>query len=416
MTVTYGFYNSVNGDRKYDAKDFAEIFDGIIEDGVHKGIGDDFKVTATGGNTVAVGTGRAWFNHTWTLSDTAIPFVIDAAHASLNRIDLIVLEVDSSDAVRSNTIRYLRGTPAQSPVAPGLGNTDTLKRYPLASIYRPLNSASITPANVTNLVGTPGTPYAVSRLLDRAIEPVTMRRNVYRGKNIGTSYTAAQKAAVSSGSFEDLYLGDYWIINGVTWRIVDFDYYYQIGDTRTVVHHLVVMPDTNLRQGAMNQDFFKANNGAYVGSDMRTLHLPTIFNTVAAAFGNTNLLTFREFLIHSMMNAPQGTVSGSGGWYSCAVELPSQIMMYGTSAMMPGAMGGNVPSLHTPVAAGQFAAFRLMPSLVPLSGAGSDSSLTTWLRDVLSPVVWSVVSSHGVLAQAVSNSMGFGFRPYFCLK
>ena len=416
MTVTYGFYNSVNGDRKYDAKDFAEIFDGIIEDGVHKGIGDDFKVTATGGNTVAVGTGRAWFNHTWTLSDTAIPFVIDAAHASLNRIDLIVLEVDSSDAVRSNTIRYLRGTPAQSPVAPGLGNTDTLKRYPLASIYRPLNSASITPANVTNLVGTPGTPYAVSRLLDRAIEPVTMRRNVYRGKNLGTSYTAAQKAAVSSGSFEDLYLGDYWIINGVTWRIVDFDYYYQIGDTRTVVHHLVVMPDTNLRQGAMNQDFFKANNGAYVGSDMRTLHLPTIFNTVAAAFGNANLLTFREFLINSMMKAPHGTVSGSGGWYSCQVELPSQIMMYGTSAMMPGAMGGNVPSLHTPIAAGQFAAFRLMPSLVPLPGAGSDSSLTTWLRDVLSPVVWSVVSSHGVLAQAISNSMGFGFRPYFCLK
>ena len=141
MTVTYGFYNSVNGDRKYDAKDFAEIFDGIIEDGVHKGIGDDFKVTATGGNTVAVGTGRAWFDHTWTLSDTAVPFTIDAAHASLNRIDLIVLEVDSSDAVRANTIRYLRGTPAQSPVAPGLGNTSTLKRYPLASIYRPLNSA-----------------------------------------------------------------------------------------------------------------------------------------------------------------------------------------------------------------------------------------------------------------------------------
>lgn len=416
MTVTYGFYNSVNGDRKYDAKDFAEIFDGIIEDGVHKGIGDDFKVTATGGNTVAVGTGRAWFNHTWTLSDTAIPFVIDAAHASLNRIDLIVLEVDSSDAVRANTIHYLRGTPAQSPVAPGLGNTDTLKRYPLASIYRPLNSASITPANVTNLVGTPGTPYAVSRLLDRAIEPVTMRRNVYRGKNLGTSYTAAQKAAVSSGSFEDLYLGDYWIINGVTWRIVDFDYYYQIGDTRTVVHHLVVMPDTNLRQGAMNQDFFKANNGAYVGSDMRTLHLPTIFNTVAAAFGNANLLTFREFLINSMMNAPHGTVSGSGAWYSCQVELPSQIMMYGTSAMMPGAMGGNVPSLHTPTAAGQFAAFRLMPSLVPLPGAASDSSLTSWLRDVLSPVVWSVVTSQGVLAQAISNSMGFGFRPYFCLK
>lgn len=416
MTVTYGFFNSVNGDRTYDAKDFAEIFDGIIEDGVHKGIGDDFKVIATGGNTVAAGTGRAWFDHTWTKSDTAVPFTIDAAHASLNRIDAIVLETDSSDAVRANQLRYVRGTPSATPVRPTMMRSENVNQYALAYILRPLNSAAITTAQITNVVGTPETPYAVNRLLDRGIEPANMRRNVVRGKYLGTSYTTAQKAAVSSGSFEDLYLGDYWVINGVTWRIVDFNYYMNIGDIRNTLNHVVVMPDTNLRQGAMNEDFFKANTGAYLGSDMKKLHMPAMFNTVVAAFDMDNVLAFRDFLSNSMKSAPEGAVVNSGQWGEFRVELPSQIMMFGTSAMMPAAMGANNPSLHTPIAGGQFALFRLCPWYVPIAGVGSNSALTQWTRDVLSPTTWSVVSSQGVLAQAISNNKGFGFRPYFCLK
>lgn len=419
MTVTFGFYNSVNGDRKYDAEDFSEIFDGIIEDGVHKGIGDDFKVTATGGNTVAVGTGRAWFDHTWTKSDTAVPFTIDAAHASLNRIDLIVLEVDESDAVRANTIRYLRGTPAATPVAPGLGNTDTLHRYPLASIYRPLNAASITQANITNLVGTAATPYAVSRLLDRAVQPASIRRNVFRGKFLGTAYTAKQQAAVQSGSFEDLYLGDYWTINGVNWRIVDFDYYYNYGAVRCVQHHIVLMPDTILRTGAMNEDFFKANAGAYLGSDMKKLHMPAMFNTVVAAFTQARILAFNEFFSNSMKSGPEGAIVNSGVWQEARVELPSQHMLFGTAAMMPGSTGANSASQIILPASNQFALFRLCPWFLPVGAlapaSGTDSKLTQWTRDALSPTNWSVVTSMGSLGQAVSNVKTYGFRPYFCL-
>lgn len=417
MTVTYGFFNSVNGDRKYDAQDFAEIFDGIIEDGIHKGIGENFFVTATGGNTVAVGSGRAWFNHTWTKSDTAVPFAIDNGPAAQSRIDAIVLEVDTSDAVRANSIKYVRGNASLFPIRPSLPATPTVRQYPLAYIQRGINASSVTQAMITNMAGTPQTPWAVSRLLDRAIEPAGQRRNVFRGKFLGTTYTTAQKATVAAGLFEDMYLGDYWTINGMDWRIVDFDYYYMMGDTRTTVHHVVVMPDRNLRQGAMNDDFFKANAGAYLGSDMKTKHLPAVFNTVAAAFGAPQLLVFRDFFTNGLMAGPQGSVVSSGGlWVSAQVELPSQIMMFGTSAMMSGAMGGNNPSLHTPLPGGQFALFRLCPWFVPISGAATDFTLTQWTRDVLSPVVWSVVSSMGVLAQAMANNNTYGFRPYFCLK
>lgn len=416
MTVTYGFYNSVNGDRKYDAKDFAEIFDGIIEDGVHKGIGDSFATTATGGNTVALGTGRAWFDHTWTLSDTAVPFVLDAAHASLNRIDALILEVDSSDPIRANQLKYVRGTPAQSPTKPILIKTATLKQYAMSYIYRPLNSNTVTPAQITNVVGTPETPYAVSRLLDRAVEPASMRRNVFRGKFIGTSYTAAQQEAVSSGSFEDLYLGDYWTINDMNWRIVDFDYYYNVGYKRIRTHHVVVMPDNVLRSGAMNNDFFKANAGAYFGSDMRTQHLPPMLTAVSAAFPNDRIMDMSLWLNSSMMQAPQGTVPGPSGVYvDTKLELPSQIMIFGSSAMQPVSYGGNIPPGVVIEAGNQLALFRLAPWFVPI-GEVNEGASVQWTRDVLSPVIWSVVTSYGQLAHGVSNITGHGFRPYFCLK
>jgi len=64
LSVTYGFYNSVNGDRKYDAIQVSSIFDGIVKDGIFMSIGTSFRVKAASGMTVNVGVGRAWFNQT----------------------------------------------------------------------------------------------------------------------------------------------------------------------------------------------------------------------------------------------------------------------------------------------------------------------------------------------------------------
>ena len=69
MAFSYGFYNSLNGDRKYDSEDLSRMFDGIIYDGVIGAVGDTFAVKAGTGNTVNVSSGRAWFNHTWTYND-----------------------------------------------------------------------------------------------------------------------------------------------------------------------------------------------------------------------------------------------------------------------------------------------------------------------------------------------------------
>ena len=112
MSVTSGFFNSQNGDRAYDAVQMSSIFDGLVGDGVVYNYGDRFAATSGGGTTVNIGSGRAWFDHTWTLNDSTLPIALDAQEAYGGRKDLIVLEVDAD--ARKNTIHKITGTVAQT--------------------------------------------------------------------------------------------------------------------------------------------------------------------------------------------------------------------------------------------------------------------------------------------------------------
>jgi len=159
MAVTYGFYDSLTGDRKYNALQMSRIFEGIITDGVLQSVGIGMAVTANSGMTVNVGSGRAWFNNTWTLNDTTLILTVDAAEVALNRIDRVIVEVNSDLGVRANAIKMLKGTPASSPVAPTLANSSTLHQYALADIYVGVGVTTINSGNITNKIGTAGTPY-----------------------------------------------------------------------------------------------------------------------------------------------------------------------------------------------------------------------------------------------------------------
>lgn len=159
MAVTYGFYNSVGGDRTYDAKQFGAIFTGIITDGVFELIGDALTVVAASGMTVTVGDGRAWFNGTWTKNDADLVLNVSTSHISLPRIDTVVLEIDESDGVRANTIKIVDGTAAASPVPPTLTNTAEVHQYPLAYISVVAGETNLTMGDITDLVGTASTPF-----------------------------------------------------------------------------------------------------------------------------------------------------------------------------------------------------------------------------------------------------------------
>lgn len=159
MSVTYGFYNSVNGDRKYDATQISSIFDGIVTDGVFMSIGTSLRVKAASGMTVNVGIGRAWFNHTWTYNDALLPLTLDASDVLNSRIDSVILEINSGESVRANSIKILKGTPASSPREPSLTSSVTLHQYRLANILVKAGVSSINQSNITDLIGSSSTPY-----------------------------------------------------------------------------------------------------------------------------------------------------------------------------------------------------------------------------------------------------------------
>lgn len=165
MSLTSGFFDSLNGDRKYNTLQLSSIFDGIISDGVYATYGNHFLVSPVSGMQIKVGSGRAWLDHTWTLNTTDYPLTVEDAEVVLKRIDTVIIEVDRRDSGRINRLRILKGTPASSPSAPTLTNTDTLKQYPLANILVKPNVTEITTADITNRIGTSELPW-VTGIID----------------------------------------------------------------------------------------------------------------------------------------------------------------------------------------------------------------------------------------------------------
>lgn len=164
MAVTYGFYNSLNKDRVYNAEQMSSIFNGIITDGVFASIGGSLMPIAGTGMQIVVKTGKCWFNSTWTLNDALLPLDIPAADVSLTRIDAVVVEINSAISTRANTIKVIKGTPSANPAKPTLANTETLHQYALGYITVSAGATSITADKIEVNVGNTTCPFITSVL------------------------------------------------------------------------------------------------------------------------------------------------------------------------------------------------------------------------------------------------------------
>ena len=224
---------------------------------------------------------------------------------------------------------------------------------------------------------------------------------IYRGKNLGTSVTAAQWAAIANGTFADLYIGDYWVIGGVTWRIAAFDYYYETGDTSCTTHHVVIVPDTNLYTHVMNDT--NTTTGGYTGSKMYTEGLAQAKTQINSAFGSSHILSHRQLLVNAVTN---GKPSG-GSWYDSTVELMTEQNVCGGKIFGAGNDGSTIPYLST-IDKSQFPLFAHDPSMI-------SNRQWFWLRDVVSAARFAYVSYYGYVHYA-NASYGNAVRPAFSIK
>lgn len=175
MAVRYGFYNSINHDRKYDALDMGSIFDGLIEDGVFATIGSFLSVSPGTGMQVVVGSGKAWFDHTWTSNDAPLPLDIESPDVTLDRYDAVILETDGTEQVRANSIKILKGEASSNPQHPQMTNTDLVHQHPLAYIQVLHGSTGIDATQIEIVVGTRECPFVTGPLETVSIESLFAR-------------------------------------------------------------------------------------------------------------------------------------------------------------------------------------------------------------------------------------------------
>lgn len=223
---------------------------------------------------------------------------------------------------------------------------------------------------------------------------------IYRGKNLGTSVTTAQYAAISAGTFEDLYIGDYWVINGVNWRIAAFDYYLNCGDTSCTKHHVVIVPDTCLYNHVMNDT--NITTGGYVGSKMYTEGLEQAKTIIKAAFSG-HVLSHRVYLTNAVTDGHPS----AGAWCDSEVDLMNEQMVYGGAIFMPIANGSTVYTNYR-VEKSQLPLFAHEPSRIC-------NRATWWLRDVVTASYFAFVANDGY-AGYTGAGLSFGVRPAFCIS
>ena len=251
------------------------------------------------------------------------------------------------------------------------------------------NSKKIAYANLT------GTP-AVFPLVNNA----GAHNSVYRGVSLGTSVSAAQYTAIAAGTFEDMYIGDYWMINSVVWRIAAFDYYLTTGDTACNTHHVVIVPDTNLYSHVMNDS--NVTTGGYVGSKMYTEGLADAKTAINNAFGASHILSHRQYLCNAVTD---GYPSG-GSWYDSKVELMTEQNVYGGKVFAPVSDGSTVPNNYV-VDKSQYPLFVHDPHMI-------SNRQNFWLRDVVSAANFANVNANGNANFAVASG-DYGVRPAFSI-
>ena len=220
--------------------------------------------------------------------------------------------------------------------------------------------------------------------------------SIFRGKNLGNALTSAQSSAIQGGTFNDMFVGDYWTINDITWRIAGFDYWYRVGDTSFNTHHAVIVPDTYLYTAQYNST--NTTEGGYVGSALYS-GIGTAQTTVRNAFGTAHVPKHRILLPTTCTG---GKYTG-WAWQDEDVILMNEVMVYGARAWGDsGNNGRSVGSQNT-----QLPLFALNPASV-------HTRQSYWLMDVSSASSFALVSYLG-LSSNHNASTSIGVRPAFAL-
>lgn len=223
---------------------------------------------------------------------------------------------------------------------------------------------------------------------------------VYRGDCLGSVVTTEQYNAIANGTFDNMYIGDYWTIDGIEYYIAGFDYYLFCGDQPCYDHHVVLVPGSELYNAKMN-DTENSTAGGYAGSDMYTNNLEAAKTTIKNAFSG-HVLKHRISVSNAVTNGyPSGNI-----WVNSEVDLMSEKMVYGSSIMAPMSDGYNIPANYN-YEKTQLPLFLYAPHRITIRRSW-------WLRDVASAYTFASIQDYGYAGSNYA-SYSLGVRPAFCI-
>lgn len=196
MAVRYGYFNSVDGDRKYNAEDMTMYFKGLVSDGIYQTIGNMFAVTATSGLTVSIGTGRALVNMHWIECDAPFTITFDAASVSSDTYQLIVLRCNLADNVRS--VGVFMKTSSDGTIS--LTNNDTVTELCIARVRIRANASSISQSDIRDYRGSSYCPWITGLIKQVDVSQLNAQFYEYYEEQTAEleAYMAQQKASFDS--------------------------------------------------------------------------------------------------------------------------------------------------------------------------------------------------------------------------
>lgn len=273
--------------------------------------------------------------------------------------------------------------------------------------------AAVTSIADTDFVRVVTSAGASRRILLPNLLPIAKNANghnsIFRGKSLGSSISTEQNQAIKDRTYTDMYIGDYWTINGHTWRIAAFEYYWNCGDTNFAKGHLIVVPDSQLYAAPMNAT--NITDGGYTGSAMFTGESITVSGTTYTGLANARTIAATDFGSHVAAHriiCTNATASGKpSGWAwrdSDGVELMNEQQVYGAPAWRDAAQNGYDVGTQKM----QFPLFLFAPQYV-------NTRQNYWLQDVRSATYFAIVSSSGYALNAGASN-AYGVRPAITLS
>lgn len=221
--------------------------------------------------------------------------------------------------------------------------------------------------------------------------------SIFRGQSLGSEFTADQSAAITGGTFEDMFVGDYWTISGVTYRIMGFDLFMTLASDENRSHYAVIMPDGILYSASFNET--ASMEGGYYSSILRTTGLDRALDTFKSAFGETSII-HRSDSFSSAVSTGGPTAATRADTY---IDIPTMAQIYGVT-MGPSATN----QYNTGDSFSRFPAFDMAPSRVKLTNSWY------WLRDIVNGTSGYVIGTTGGLTTATADGLR-GVRPYVAI-